>query len=173
MAKKKTSSKGKTPSPRDYTASSKKGWITRRKNKRAEKLGEEAAYLGRKKPFTQEQFDILWKQKNQLERKIAEVIAQKVTQPEESGGIMWYNAHPIEYLHKDGTIAAQPSILRHYEKVKKIERQIKTLFGQFKPKRRAGRTDEEISESVLYGAQDIADFYGVDVREVFTLYYSP
>jgi hypothetical protein len=175
MPKKK---KAKKSIPRDYSKSNRKGWITRRRNLAGKKLSEAASYLGRKTPTPTVSIEYLKKQKNILMRQIAAHIVAEATKPVEEDGIMWFNAHPIEFLHKGGqTIAAQPSILRHFDNVEEIEASIEALFNQFRTNKKLPkherRTKEEIAESIFIGAQQIADEYDVDIREVFTLYHSP
>jgi hypothetical protein len=173
MTKKK---KAKKSIPRDYSASNTKGWITRRRNARGRKLSEMAAYLGKKRPTEVVSLEMLKAERKALQRRIAEHVAADVTEPHEEGGVMWYNAHPIEYLHKDGTIAAYPSILRHLVDVTDIEKRLDDLFDQFKANKKLPRyerrTKEAIIESIAMGAQRIADEYDVDIHEVFTLYHS-
>lgn len=73
----------------------------------------------------------------------------------------WVNAMPDELLHSDGTIALQPSRARHRGKL--TEMAIRRM-------KLAMKKGEHVFDRTV---RQLADFFQLPVREIYTLHYSP
>lgn len=69
-----------------------------------------------------------------------------------------------KYLHRDNTLAVMPSELRHVAETFEIERALKR-----EAKKHGGPDTAGFDEY----ARKVADFYAVEVAEVYTLFFSP
>ena len=65
---------------------------------------------------------------------------------------------PTELLHKDGSIALEPSRLRHVEESKVLQNFLKKHNNK-------GQLD--------WACNEIAGMYNIPLKEVYTLFYSP
>lgn len=154
---------------------SKKGWDTRKKKLALEKESEKKSKLIRnaKKGIKGKQLKKGEKSKKGITvkipkkrkptiRELEEVIKYKDKQLE----ILeltknWEHAMPPEYLHKDGTLALEPSSARHWGPVTD---KILELLGDAYSK----------GNSAFDRAVDtIAAHFKLTAREIYTLWYSP
>ena len=142
---------------RTRSKASKRGWATRRKNKvinlaisAINKLTpkEAKAMLGLREKGKVSPKQVL----QSLERTNIEELLEIDK---------WVPYHDPEYLHADGTIAIQPTLLRHMGPVtRRIRRTLK----------KAKKISESFFERTIL---ELADAFGVSEREMYTLWYSP
>lgn len=146
---------------------SKKGWVSRKKKQAlAKKLSDAQqklrnAQLGVKKKKRVKIKRLPAKKKLTISE-LQEIIASKDRQI----AILeltkdWVNAMPDEYLHKDGTLALKPSRARHMGRI--TDEIMKGL-------RKAKKKGENAFDRA---ARFYAGYFGLAVREIYTLWHSP
>ena len=153
--------KKKTAEKKKKSAAAKRGWATRRKKskliatiKKTTKIIRVVKKGAKKKPKTR------FPTKNKTIDELQDIIKrqqQTIELLKESKG--WVHAMPTEFLHKDGTIALEPSRLRHLGKHT-------TAIRQF-------LTKEDKRGNLASAVNTVAGAYHVPIREVYTLWYSP
>jgi len=151
---------------------SKKGWITRRKKQsikreiskqstlvrnakrgvKSKKVISELPKIPRKKRSKKKQTIDELEAIIDLQRQQIEIL--KLTKG-------WVHAMPPEYLHKDGTIALQPSRARHFGKL--TNEALKMMRKAHK------KGDSEFNQIVSF----LAGHFNLPMREIYTLWYSP
>jgi len=167
------------------SAASRKGWIKRHKRelpkkiKRERKLVENAKLanprIGRilsdKSKITKEKLTV-----KQLKRELEQVIAgreraeEKLRQEMMTKG--WVPTSETRYLRENYTIALEPSRLRHNVDTMNLKKQLEDASGG-----NFGVAAMDLSKrnrrNLRAAAEKIAENYEVDIREVYTLFYSP
>lgn len=120
------------------------GWERKRER---EAIQQEAAATAKSKTLTHDEMVVRIKQ---LEEEAEFLRAQATFVP----------TRPKDFLRQDGTLAVQPSALRHID-------QADDLYKALHKARRKSKIELDRL------AHEMADFYDVDIREVYTLFYSP
>lgn len=144
------------------SAAAKRGWVTRRQKqnlvqevkKKSAQINNAKKAAGKKPKRTHT--------KGKTVKELKEIIKKKDEQIELILSTReWVNALPDEFLKKDGTIALEPTMLRHLGKL--TDEILKVLKS-------AKKKGEQFFNQMV---NLVADQLQVPVREVYTLWYSP
>lgn len=146
----------------------KKGWITRKKRelpkkiRATENIVNNARKVKGKKPNPR--IETKGKSVKQLEKMLAkERAAREAAEQrleEEIATVGFVDTRSPEYLHRDFSIAAHPCRLRHLTEAPDL---LETM--------RKARKKGEVHLGRI--AHDIAEWYDVPIKEVYTLFWSP
>lgn len=151
----------------------KKGWETRRRNtakktaannqrklsnaqkalKKSPKKKKANSRISLKDKSREELEDIIRKQNEELRRKEAKIERLMLTEN-------WVDAVDPEYLSRDGHIAVQPSNARHDPDFFEMRARLDLAHAE----------GEDAFDNECY---EIAAEYNYEVREIYTLFYSP
>lgn len=147
----------------------KKGWETRRRRKQAfnneRKLTNAARALKKvPKKKTNSRISLADKSREELEALVRKQEAELREKEAKIERLLrtenWVDAVDIEYLSRDGHIALQPSNARHDSDYFDIRRRLDLAYAD----------GEDTFDNVCW---EIAAEYDYEVREVYTLFYSP
>jgi len=149
---------------RRRSKAAKKGWATRRRNavkKRASnnqrKLKNAQLGLPEQERKSNSRIKLAGKSKKELEKLVREQ-EQRIRTYEMTES--WVDAMPEEYLSRDGHIALKPSRARHDEDYWDMRERLDIAYAE----------GEDSFDTECY---DIAVEYDYEVREIYTLFFSP
>jgi len=150
---------------RFYVERAKKGWDTRRKKELTAThhiLENVAIVKGKKPPKSKPKFERLTRAqlKQQLTKANAEKEEAERRLAEEMLTHGFVDTRNPEFLHGDGTIAVHPCRLRNVAEADRLRAAL------LKARNRSKATFDEL-------ARDMAEFYDLPVKEVYTLFWSP